>query len=240
MNDRVQRLGFYLTPEHHCSYLPGRQAVTLFADPAFPKNRRLYTILANSGFRRSGDYIYKPHCEGCSACIPVRIPVHEFSPRRKHKRTLARNRDLTVTEHPAEFVQEHYELYYRYIAHRHPGGGMDNPTPDDYMKFLTAGWMDTIFYEMRLGKRLLAVAVADRMDDGLSAVYTFYEPGDMKRSPGTFAILFEIAEAGRLGLDWLYLGYQVDGCRKMQYKNEFHPAEYFHRGNWQRRYPDLS
>lgn len=231
----VQKLGFYATPPHDCNYLPGRQAVTLFADPRFRKNNRLYSALADSGFRRSGEHLYVPYCKSCSSCIPVRILVNEFVPSRRQARARRRNSDLVVRKRMAEFDPEHYELYCRYLAARHRGGGMDNPTPDTYMEFLTSSWSDTFFYEFRDANHLLAVAAVDLMQNALSAVYTFYEPDLTDRSLGRFAILVEIDEARRMGLDWLYLGYWIRQCRKMNYKNEYQPLEYFREGEWHRR-----
>jgi len=234
MNIETHKLGFFITPAHACSYLEGKQANTLFVDPDYPMTRRLYTRLANRGFRRSGDYLYQPHCGTCKACIPVRIPVKEFVRKRTHARTWKRNQNLTIRELPATFNQEHQDLYCRYIATRHKDGGMDNPKTGSYLAFLTSNWMDTLFYEMRLGNRLLSVAVVDRLEDGLSAVYTFYEPGETRRSLGTFSILYEISEALRLGLDWLYLGYWIKDCAKMNYKNVYQPLEYFRNNAWSR------
>ena len=234
MNIQTHRLGFFITPTHACSYLDGKQASTLFADPDYPMTRQVYSRLAARGFRRSGDYLYQPHCESCKACIPVRIPVNEFVRKRTHARTWKRNQDLTVRERPATFNQEHQDLYSRYISTRHKGGGMDNPQAGSYLSFLTTNWMDTAFYEMRLDTKLLAVAVVDRLDDGLSAVYTFYEPEEIRRSLGTFSILYEISEARRLGLDWLYLGYWIKDCAKMNYKNAYRPLEYYQNNTWAR------
>jgi len=235
MNIETHRLGFYLTPAHACSYLEGKQANTLFADPDYAMSRKLYSRLAARGFRRSGDYLYQPHCEDCMACIPVRIPVREFVRKRTHARTWKYNQDLTIRTLSATFNDEHQKLYTRYISTRHKGGGMDNPNAGSYLSFLTSSWMDTLFYEMRLRDKLLAVAVVDRLDNGLSAVYTFYEPGEKKRSLGTFSILFEINEALRLGLDWLYLGYWIKDCNKMNYKQVYQPLEYFRHNSWTRK-----
>ncbi|MEX0951444.1 MAG: arginyltransferase, partial [Gammaproteobacteria bacterium] len=135
---RVERLSFYATPPHPCSYLPNREAVTLFADPRFPKTRQLYTALSARGFRRSGEHLYQPHCQGCSACVPVRIPVADYRSNRQQRRTWRRNQDLTVRMQSACYDPEHFALYQRYIAGRHAGGGMDDPTPESYMNFLTA------------------------------------------------------------------------------------------------------
>lgn len=232
MNQAARKLEYYLTPEHACNYLPGRQARTLVADPGFPLDRAYYTWLADKGFRRSGSYVYRPNCHGCQACVPVRIKVNEFSMSRSHLRTWRRNQDLCIHATPAHFKNEYFDLYHRYINTRHKDGGMENPTPSDFMQFLTCDWGETLFYEMRLDKRLIAVAVADRLDNALSAVYTFYDPDEHKRSPGIFAILFEINEAARLNLPWLYLGYWIAGCDKMHYKNRFSALQYFHGNHW--------
>lgn len=230
----IQKLCFFATPPHDCNYLPGREATTLFADPRFPKNKRLYTALSDCGFRRSGEHLYVPHCNGCASCIPVRIPVSEFTPNRNQKRNLKCNLDLTVTALPPEFDRAHFRLYERYLSHRHAGGGMENPTPETYMEFLTSTWADTVFYEMRRGRDLLGITVADQLDDALSAVYTFYDPAQYRRSLGRFAILFLIEKAREQELDWLYLGYWIERCRKMNYKKEYQPLEYYSDNRWRR------
>ena len=228
----IQKLGFYATPPHQCSYLPDQQAITLFADPQFPKNMRLYSALMNYGFRRSGPHLYIPKCAQCTACVSVRIPVNEYSPSRTQKRILKKNKDLIITEKPAVFQQEHFELYKKYLSLRHSGGGMDNPTPDSFMEFLTAAWTDTIFYEMRIEGQLVAIAVTDMLDDALSAVYTFYDPEFQSRSPGIFAIQFQIIQANLLEKKWLYLGYWIENCVKMMYKSEFQPQQQFYDNAW--------
>jgi leucyl-tRNA---protein transferase len=228
----VQKLGFYATPPHDCSYLPDREAITLFADPRFPKNKRLYTALADCGFRRSGEHLYIPHCNNCSSCIPVRVPVAQFKPSRSQLRTWKRNSDLHVEKSEQRFRDEHFELYKKYLAHRHPGGGMDNPTPENYLEFLVASWSETEFHEIRLGDRLVGVAVMDVMDNALSAVYTYFDPAFERRSLGRYSILYEIEEARRRGLVWLYLGYWIENCRKMSYKNEYRPLQYFVDDSW--------
>jgi len=235
---RVQRLGFYATPPHNCNYLPEQEAVTLFADPHFPKNTRLYSALADCGFRRSGEHLYIPHCSACSSCVPVRIPVNEFIPSRNQLRTIKKNRKLTINRMPAEFDQEHFTLYKRYLASRHKGGGMDDPTRENYIEFLIASWTETYFYEMRDADRLVCVAVVDYMDDALSAVYTFFDPEYAKYSLGKFSIIFEIEEARRSGRKWLYLGYWIEGCDKMEYKSEYRPMEFYINNEWKRKLND--
>lgn len=229
---RVSRLSFYVTPPHECSYLDDRDAATLFADPRFPKSNALYATLSERGFRRSGEHLYQPHCPGCNACVPIRVPVAEFQPRRQQRRTWRDNLDLKVEIKPPVFDDSHFELYRRYIAARHPGGGMDDPTPDSYMNFLTATWADTIFIEFRQHGELLAVAVADRMPRALSAVYTFFDPASSARSLGRYAVLYEISLAHETGRQWLYLGYWIDECQKMRYKTEYQPLEYYRDGEW--------
>ena len=231
------RLTFFATPPYVCNYLPSKQAISLFIDPATPKNPRLHAILSSYGFRRSGEHLYRPRCLGCQACIPVRVPVTEFRPDRNQQRTWRKNQDLRMIAAPPVFKREYFQLYQKYLATRHPGGGMDDPTPQSFMEFLTSSWADTIFYEFRLDRHLLAVAVVDRMEDALSAVYTFFDPDHSARSLGRFAILCEIEATRIAGLKWLYLGYWIKECRKMRYKNEYRPFEYMVRVNDWRRLP---
>ncbi|OQW91562.1 MAG: arginyltransferase [Beggiatoa sp. IS2] len=222
----------YATPPHECSYLPERQATTVFMDPRFPKDIFLYETLSEHGFRRSGEHLYRPHCHGCSACIPVRIPVQTFTLRRIQRRIWEKNKDLIVTATTHAFELEHFNLYYRYLESRHKGGGMDNPTPEGYLQFLTSAWSDTVFYEFRLKRQLLAVAVVDYLGSSLSAIYTFFDPAYSSRSLGVYAVLWEIEEARRMQFDWIYLGYWIKECKKMSYKAEYQPLEYYWQGHW--------
>ena len=233
-------LSFYATPIHECSYLVDREAVTVFADPEFRKDTALYSVLSRYGFRRSGQHIYRPRCPTCSACVPVRGPVMEFEPRRSQRRTWRQNQDIQVRACEPRFREEHFRLYRRYLEARHKGGGMDNPSPGQYMEFLVSPWSHTVFYEIRLGSQLLGVTVADRLEDGLSAVYTFFDPEYRKRSLGVYAILWELEEARRLGVEWLYLGYWIKESAKMRYKTDYQPLEYFQNGHWVRRPADES
>ncbi|MSR15396.1 MAG: arginyltransferase [Gammaproteobacteria bacterium] len=227
-------IGFFLTPPHKCGYLPDRSAVTIFVDPRQRPTVAAYSALSLHGFRRSGDHVYRPQCPGCNACIPVRIPVNEFEPRRSQLRTLRLNKDVVLIPKKPSFQREHYALYQAYLAHRHPGGSMENPDPNSYLEFLTAQWSDTTFYEFRAANRLLAVAVVDHLDDGISAVYTFFDPNEPRRSLGRLAILKEIEIARALQVRWLYLGYWISDCQKMSYKTEYSPLEYFRAGEWWR------
>ncbi len=228
------RLGFFTSPPHECGYLPDRNAVTMFADPRIRLTTEAYTWLSARGFRRSGTHVYRPHCGTCNACIAVRIAVDEFRPRRRHRRTLAHNADLTMERRPARFEVEHFELYERYLRARHPDSQMEATSPGAYMSFLTASWCDSAFYEFRRDGELLAVAVVDELGDGLSSVYTFFSPDYPERSLGRLAVLEQVRLAREAGLPWVYLGYWIAGCRKMAYKDEFGPLEYFRGGRWQR------
>lgn len=231
------RLGFFTSPPHDCGYLSGRQAVTMFADPRIPLTPDAYTWLSAHGFRRSGTHVYRPHCGSCTACIAVRVAVDEFTPSRAQRRTLARNADIEVVRRPPRFEHEHFRLYETYLRSRHPDTQMDPTSPGAYMSFLAAGWCDTSFYEFRAAGRLLAVAVVDHLKDGLSAVYTFFAPDQPERSLGRYAVLQQIAWAREAGLPWVYLGYWIAECRKMSYKREYAPLEFFRAGGWQREVP---
>ncbi len=231
-NINHQTLNFHATPEHECSYLPGKNAITLFTDPDFPMQGNIYSTLSSQGFRRSGKHVYKPKCSQCNAFIAVRLSVDTFAKNRNQKRNWARNSDLRIIKTSAQFNSEHYILYKRYLAAKHPDSGMDNPDPENYMSFLKTEWATTVFYEFRKTDTLLAVAVIDELTDGLSAVYTFYDPDSTNRSLGRYAILTEIEIARNHDLQWLYLGYWIADCTKMKYKNEYQPLEYFHDNAW--------
>lgn len=238
-NLHKEHLTLYFTPAHPCAYLKDHQAITTFIDPFYPNISTLYSFLIQQGFRRSGEFLYHPQCHSCEQCISVRIPAHAFQPNRIQRRIWLKNQDLTVFPAYSDFKQEHFELYNRYLDARHKGGGMDNPTPYSYMHFLTCYWAYTVFYEFRLQDKLVAVAVVDILNDGLSAIYTFFDPDYDKRSLGVYAILWEIAESQRLGLEWLYLGYWIKDSQKMSYKTNYFPLEYYYKKNWQTTQPIL-
>ncbi|VAW80994.1 Arginyl-tRNA--protein transferase [hydrothermal vent metagenome] len=228
-----QSLRFYATPPRPCTYLENRSAISVFADPDVTLSPAIYEKLAPLGFRRSGKDLYIPACANCNQCIPARVMVETFQRTRSQQRVWQRNRDVSCSALDARFEQEHFELYCRYLSQRHPGGGMENPSPDDYLNFMTSNWSDTLFLEFRHNGSLLGVAVTDCLPDALSSVYTFFDPEFSRHSPGTLAILTQIETARELGLSWLYLGYWVSGCRKMTYKNRFRPLQVFRDGNWQ-------
>lgn len=219
-----------ITPPYECNYLSNQLATIVYVEP---NNPTLYDNLSQQGFRRSGSHIYRPECQSCDACIAMRVPVLQFAPRRSQRRVWQKNQDLTISAAPPAFNQEHFNLYCSYLTARHKGDGMDSTTPRTYTQFLTSSWSKTVFYEFRLKKQLLAIAVVDQLKNGLSAVYTFFDPDYSARSLGVYAILWEIEQTKRLNLDWLYLGYWVKDCQKMSYKTEYQPLEYYHQGKWQ-------
>lgn len=230
----LQTLTFYATPEHACSYLPKQRATTMFVDPRASIDLKLYSQLSRLGFRRSGNHYYRPHCEHCRACIAVRLPVYAFRPSRSQRRTFERNQDLEVTLVSPTFREEHYEVYERYINLRHADGDMYPPSREQYQSFLIEGSHFTRFAEMRLNGQLVGLAVIDQLDDGFSAIYTFYDPNYQSRGLGTFAILWQIEEVKRRGEQYLYLGYWIRECHKMSYKSRFRPIEVLMNDRWVR------
>ena len=218
---------------HSCAYLTDRTARTVIVDPGFPVTNAVYSDLLRRGMRRSGSHIYAPACPACRACQSLRIPVSTFQPRRRQRRCWQHNADLNATMVSAGFSVEHFSLYSRYLQARHPGDGMEGHGPDDYLEFLVAPWSDTRFVEFRLSGTLVAVAVIDLVEDGFSAVYTFFEPEFPRRGLGTYAILWQIDAACRYGLEYVYLGYWIAESGKMRYKADFSPCEVYRERRWQ-------
>jgi arginine-tRNA-protein transferase len=222
----------FATHPHECSYLPEEQATTLFVDPAAHVDVRLYSQLSELGFRRSGPHLYRPHCAGCDACIPARIPVADFKPNRQQRRIWQRNQDLRVEDRIDLSGDEFYDLYARYIEGRHRDGDMYPPTRQQFESFLTREWGATHYYCTYAEDRLIAVAVVDTIDSGLSAIYTFFDPDMTARSLGVYAVLWQIQEARKQGLASVYLGYWIKQCRKMAYKINYRPVELLISGRW--------
>jgi arginine-tRNA-protein transferase len=230
----IGRIALYRTAVRPCGYLPERQAANAFVDPDLPLTPEIYAQLLERGFRRSGRHVYRPACPACRRCVAVRVPVEDFVPARRQRRTLRRNEGFTAVAREPRFTEEHFALYRRYTASRHGDSDMADASPDSYMDFLTADWAETRFLELRQDGELLAVAVTDRQPDSLSAVYTFFAPDQPQLSLGVQAILQQIAWARQLGKRWLYLGYWINDCRKMNYKADYRPLEVLTMGHWQR------
>jgi arginyl-tRNA--protein-N-Asp/Glu arginylyltransferase len=228
-----QRARLLLGTEHACGYLPDRRARSAFIDPGYPIDAARYGLLLDQGFRRSGGYVYRPMCQQCAACRPARIVTAEFAMRRRHRRCLARNAGVRLQLAP-RLTAEHFGLYSRYLLSRHPDGGMDPNDPEAFHEFLNCPWGRTEFWEFREHDQLRALAVVDRVPQGLSAVYTFFEPELPDRSFGTFAILEQIRVAHEAGLPYVYLGYWVPGSPTMHYKRGFYPLELLTPRGWRR------
>lgn len=220
------RLLLFSGDPHTCPYLPERLSVTTFIDPSFSLSTELYDLLLERGFRRSGNHVYRPHCPTCRACISVRVPVVDFKPNRNQRRIISRHQHTRVSMHKPGFNPNHYAMYKRYLAVRHEDSDMNAGDQNHYLDFLTSRWCDTVFYEFHdANDHCFAVSVVDRLPRGLSAVYTFFDPDHSHSSPGQYAILWLIAQAKRLNLRWLYLGYWIASCEKMRYKINYQPLE---------------
>jgi len=222
----------FQSPPEPCSYIDNRIARNVYADPFRMPTMDMYNALIQKGFRRSGHHIYRPHCDNCSACVSVRIPVQSYSPNRSQKRAWKRNADVDRFVAESRFTAEYFELYERYLNARHPHGGMDNPERQDFERFLISDWCETVFCEMRLGKKLICVAVTDIVSTGLSSVYTYFDPDMPQRSLGTAAIMMQVELAQSMKLPFIYLGYWISASEKMKYKSTFLPQERFINDRW--------
>lgn len=230
---RSERVRLFQTLPHACGYFPERTAQNLVIDPAAPQLDKVYGTALAGGFRRAGGHLYHPNCDQCRACVACRIDADHFSPDRSQRRCERRNADLTVIEAEPGYTRERHRLYERYLRTRHAGGGMDAADGDDFARFLTAPWSPTVFLEFRQGTTLLGVAVTDVCLNGVSAVYTFFDPSHAERGLGTFGILSQVALARRRGLPHVYLGFWIEGHPKMDYKKCFRPLEIRRNGLWQ-------
>jgi arginine-tRNA-protein transferase len=228
---KLQSLRLLLGSSHSCGYLPARNARSAFVDPAFPLSDALYGALLDQGFRRSGNYAYRPMCLMCRSCRSVRIVAAAFRPDRSQRRCLRINADLDLRQ-VQRLGEEHYALYRSYLQARHPGGGMDPEDAEAFREFLGCGWGRTEFWEYRRGEQLLGVSVVDRVPQGYSAVYTFFDPGQPQRSLGTYAILRQVEQARLQDLPYVYLGYWVPDSEKMDYKKRFQPLEVLLPSGW--------
>ncbi len=230
----MNRITLYQTPEHDCPYLSEQKAVTQFVDPTKIPDRTMYTHLNRSGFRRSGEHLYRPSCPNCQACVATRLPVQEMAFSNNQKRTLKRASQFEYLHLTAFDSDEHYALYEKYINSRHKGGDMYPPTRELFRRFLLSSWSDTQFLEIRDNKTLIACAVYDRLFDGISAVYCYFDPDFSRYSPGKLAILKQIQFTKENDLKYLYLGFQINNCSKMNYKTKFRPVEQFTKMDWER------
>lgn len=237
---------FYVTAPQACPYLPGRQERKLFTHLTHEKPPALIDKLLKGGFRRSQNIAYMPYCEGCQACVSARVVVGEFVAGKTMRRMMARNADIVARRVPASPTSEQYDLFRRYIDSRHSTGGMADMSVMDYAMMVEDSIIDTFLTEYRMRPAgapanskvekwpLVAVALCDRLSDGVSMVYSFYDPECGDRSLGTYMILDHIAYAEMLGLPFVYLGYWIEGSRKMAYKTRFQPQEHLTGNGWRR------
>lgn len=228
----MKTLKYHTTHPYPCGYLPDKMARSEVVAPEYPLDNTTYGELMQKGYRRSGHYVYRPQCEQCSACLSVRVKVDAFTPNRAQRRSWKKHHHLVTREHGLYFDTNHFALYQRYQAARHAGGSMDQDNCEQYRNFLLQSHVDSKLITFHDADQLRIISFIDVLPDGLSSVYTFYDPEIARASFGTYNILWQIQFCRSLGLDYLYLGYWIKEHQKMNYKANFQPLEILIDGQW--------
>ena len=228
----LSALQYYLTEPYQCSYLPNKEARSQVTTPELMINSATFSKLVHQGFRRSGTYTYRPHCDNCQACVPIRIDASDFSANRSQRRAWKQHLHLQASVRPLYDQAEYYDLYTRYQNARHPGGGMDKDDLNAYQNFLLKSNVESFLVEFRERDTLRMVSLIDVLNDGLSSAYTFYEPNLPNTSFGTYNVLWQIELCRQLKLQYVYLGYWVEESKKMAYKIQYQTAQGFIDGEW--------
>lgn len=232
MTSSIEFPTLYLSAPHECPYLPGEAATSLLLDPASLVGDQLFSVAIESGFRRSGKMVYRPHCSACQACKSVKIDAQGSFLNRSQKRTLKRNKDIQTRFVDSMFDERHFQLYCRYQTWKHPGDSMDHGDRLKYEESMVRSSVQSAMLEFYLDERLVAVSVIDVAPQGLSAVYTFFDPDLANRSLGRFAVLALVEKAREMGLKYVYLGYWIKDCDKMSYKSEYRPLLVYDGNDW--------
>lgn len=232
MSSEPQHIRVGLTDNHPCSYLFGQvERVAVALDPSLHNAENYEQLLAN-GFRRSGDTIYKPYCDHCSACQALRVSVPNFSPSKSQKRLLNKTKATYHWQLKPDMDSHWFELYSQYIEQRHRSGSMYPPRKDEFDKFASSNWLDTRYLHIYIADQLAAIAITDILPNSASAFYTFFDP-NASLSLGTLSVLTQLELCKSMGKQWLYLGYQIDECPAMNYKVRFHPHQKLVKQRWQ-------